>query len=217
MKLPTEEMLYSRPHSVSGALIFAVMATACAPLQMYQGNRLSPGQVAVVSSDVEYYWKGAARSVEIVSVDGEKVRETAIEILPGVHRIEVEAKWSNGWKDKSELPFSAMAGERYLVGIYELRPGEDPETADFRERTSGEVAGQVAGEVAGASIGGALMGGPFPIGIFLAPLIVSAQVIAGKLAEERPFQDCCFMWIQEKESGRVLAGVTPRGSRSNQP
>jgi hypothetical protein len=46
-----------------------------------------------------------------------------------------------------------MAGERYLVGIYELRPGEDPETADFRERTSGEV----AGEVAGAAIGDVLM------------------------------------------------------------
>ena len=200
--------LHSRPHSVSGALIFAVMATACAPLQTYPGKHLPPGQVAVVSSDVERYWKGGARSVEIVSVDGEKVTETAIEILPGVHRIEVEAKWSNGWKDKSELPFSAMAGERYLVGIYELRPGEDPETADFRERTSGEVAGEVA-------IGAALMAPP--ISIFLAPLIMSARVIADKLAEDRPFQDCCFLWIQEKESGRVLAGVTPRGSRSNQP
>ena len=200
--------LHSWPHSVSGALIFAVMATACAPLQMYPGKRLPPGQVAVVSSDMGRYWKGGARSVEIVSVDGEKVTETAIEILPGVHRIEVEAKWSNGWKDKSELPFSAMAGERYLVGIYELRPGEDPETADFRERTSGEVAGEVA-------IAAALMAPP--IVIFLAPLIVSARVIADKLAEDRPFQDCCFLWIQEKESGRVLAGVTPRGSRSNQP
>src|SRR5215470_12027137 len=210
MKLPTEEMLYSRLHSVSGALIFAVMATACAPLQMYRGNRLSPGQVAVVRSDVERYWKGGARSVEIVSVDGEKVRETAIEILPGVHRIEVEAKWSNGWKDKSELTFSAMAGERYLVGIYELRPGEDPETADFRERTSGEVAGAASVSI----LGGALMP-PFPISIFLAP-IVFARVIADKLAEDRPFQDCCFLWIQEKESGRVVAGVTPRGSRSNQ-
>jgi hypothetical protein len=204
--------LHSWPHSVSGALIFAVMATACAPLQMYPGKRLPPGQVAVVSSDVERYWKGGARSVEIVSVDGEKVTETAIEILPGVHRIEVEAKWSNGWKDKSELPFSAMAGERYLVGIYELRPGEDPETADFRERTSGEV----AGEVAGAAIGDVLMYSS-PISIFLAPLIVSARVIGDELAEDRPFQDCCFLWIQEKESGRVLAGVTPRGSRSNQP
>ena len=200
--------LHSWPHSVSGALIFAVMATACAPLQMYPGKRLSPGQVAVLSSDVERYWKGGARSVEIVSVDGEKVTETAIEILPGVHRIKVEAKWSNGWKDKSEFTFWTMAGERYLVGIYELRPGEDPETADFRERTSGEVAGEVA-------ISAALMAPP--IVIFLAPLIVSARVIADKLAEERPFQDCCFMWIQEKESGRVLAGVTPRGSRSNQP
>ena len=200
--------LHSRLHSVSGALIFAVMATACAPLQMYRGNRLSPGQVAVVSSDVERYWKGGARSVEIVSVDGEKVRETAIEILPGVHRIEVEAKWSNGWKDKSELPFSAMAGERYLVGIYELRPGEDPETADFRERTSREVAG--------AALGEALMLMP-PLPIFLEPLIISARVIADKLAEDRAFQDCCFLWIQVKESGRVLAGVTPRGSRSNQP
>jgi hypothetical protein len=176
---------------------------------MYQGNRLSPGQVAVVSSDVEHYWKGGARSVEIVTVDGEKLRETAIEILPGVHRIEVEAKWSNGWKDKSELTFSAMAGERYLVGIYELRPGEDPKTVDFREWTSGEVAGAV--------IGGTLLMSPFPISIFLDSLIVSARVIADNLAKDRPFQDCCFLWIQEKESGRVLAGVTPRGSRSNQP
>jgi hypothetical protein len=60
--------LHSRPYLVSGALIFAVMATACAPLQMYPGKRLPPGQVAVVSTDVERYWKGGARSVEIVSV-----------------------------------------------------------------------------------------------------------------------------------------------------
>jgi len=194
-------LIHSWPYLMSGGLIFAVMVTACAPLRMYPGNRLPPGQVAVISSDVEHYWKGGARSVEIVSVDGEKARETAIEILPGVHRIEVEAKWSNGWKDKTELTFSAMAGERYLVGIYELRPGEDPKTADFREWTSGEVAGV-------SFLRGALMP-PFPISIFLAPLIVSARIIAEKLAEDRPFQDCCFLWIQEKESRRVLAGVTP--------
>ena len=197
--------------SVSGALIFAVIATGCAPLRMYPGNRLPPGQVAVVSSDVGHYWKGGARSVEIVSVDGEKVRETAIEILPGVHRVEVEAKWSNGWKDKSELTFSAMAGERYLVGIYELRPGDDPKTADFREWTSGEMAGATSVSF----LGGAFMAIP-PL-IFLTPLIVSARVIAENLAEDKPFQDCCFLWIQEKESGRVVAGVTPRGSTSNQP
>ena len=202
-------LIHSWPYLMSGGLIFAVMATACAPLRMYPGNRLPPGQVAVVSSDVEHYWKGRARSVEIVSVDGEKVRETAIEILPGVHRIEVEAKWSTGWKDKSELTFLAMAGERYLVGIYELRPGEDPKTADFREWTSGEVAGAASVSF----LGGAVMG--IPPFIFLAPLIVSARIIAENLAEDRPFQDCCFLWIQEKESGRVLAGVTPRGSRSN--
>ena len=194
-------LIHSWPYLMSGGLIFAVMVTACAPLRMYPGNRLPSGQVAVISSDVEHYWKGGARSVEIVSVDGEKARETAIEILPGVHRIEVEAKWSNGWKDKTELTFSAMAGERYLVGIYELRPGEDPKTADFREWTSGEVAGV-------SFLRGALMP-PFPISIFLAPLIVSARIIAEKLAEDRPFQDCCFLWIQEKESRRVLAGVTP--------
>jgi hypothetical protein len=97
------------------------------------------------------------------------------------------------------------------VGIYELRPGEDPETADFRERTAWEVAGATSV----AFLGAALMGTP-PF-IFLDPLIVSARVIADKLAEDRSFQDCCFLWIQEKESGRVLAGVTPQGSRSNQP
>ena len=202
-------LIHSWPYLMSGGLIFAVMATACAPLRMYPGDRLPPGQVAVVSSDVEHYWKGRARSVGIVSVDGEKVRETTIEILPGVHRIEVEAKWSNGWKDKSELTFLAMAGERYLVGIYELRPGEDPKTADFREWTSGEVAGAASVSFLRDALIGTT---PF---IFLAPLIVAARVIAEKLAEDRPFQDCCFLWIQEKESGRVLAGVTPRGSRSN--
>ena len=111
-------LIHSWPYLMSGGLIFAVMVTACAPLRMYPGNRLPPGQVAVISSDVEHYWKGGARSVEIVSVDGGKVRETTIEILPGVHRIEVEAKWSNGWKDKSELTFSAMAGERCKPDVF---------------------------------------------------------------------------------------------------
>jgi hypothetical protein len=200
--------LHSRSCLMSTALISAVMATACSPLQMYRGNRLRPDQVAVISSNVDHYWKGGARSAKIVSVDGEKVRETSIEIIPGAHTIEVEAKWSNGWKEKTELNFFAMAGERYLVGIYELRPGEDSETADFREWTSTEVAG-----VAGLSfLGGALTAPAF---FFLAPLILSWQVIADKLAGGRPFDDCCFVWIQEKESGRVLGGITPRRLRSN--
>lgn len=201
---------------VSGTLVFAVMATACAPLQMYSGNRLPPDQVALVSSHVESYRKGGARSVEIVSVDGEKARETSIEILPGVHRIEVEAKWSNGWKDKTELTFLAMAGERYLVGICELRPGEDPETADFRDRTFMEKAGKAALVFSVGVLIAPIMA--FPYNVLLLPILagISAQGFAAeKLAQGRPFQDCCFLWIQEKESGKVVGGVTPRGFRSD--
>ena len=47
--------LHSRPYLVSGGLIFAVMATACAPLQMYPGNRLSPG--SVIGKAEQEAWK----------------------------------------------------------------------------------------------------------------------------------------------------------------
>ena len=123
------------------AVVLVLMTIACAPIQTYQGKRLPLNQVAIVSEPPDHYRQGKARSVEIVAVDGQRLTCGRCEILPGNHRIEVEATWSNRWKDKNEIAFAATAGRTYLVGIYELRPGQDPATADFRPLTSAERIG----------------------------------------------------------------------------
>ena len=73
-----------------------LIAGSCAPLQMYPGNRLPPDQISTVNTDVGDYSTGRARYAEIVSVDGEKISKGSIEIVPGVHKIQFEERWSNG-------------------------------------------------------------------------------------------------------------------------
>ena len=66
--------------------------------------------------------------------------------------------------DKSEINFFAAAGKKYLIGIYELAPGQDPATADFRERSNAYQFGRAAAE---GAVGGTLQG-LLPVIIILA-------------------------------------------------
>src|SRR5262245_56342072 len=100
---------------ISTAVVLVLMTVACAPIQTYPGKRLPLEQVAIFSEPPDHYRQGKAKSVEIVAVDGQPLTCERCEILPGNHRIEVEATWSNRWKDKNELAFAATAGRTYLV------------------------------------------------------------------------------------------------------
>ena len=57
-----------------------------------------------------------------------------VEILPGSHNVVIESTWSNKFVDSNAFSFIAEAGKKYIIGLYELEPGQDPALADFHEK-----------------------------------------------------------------------------------
>jgi hypothetical protein len=231
---------------------------ACSPSQtqfnqvqrMYAGDARRADEIAVLRAPYSRRDKqgvagdlGAARSVSLYQFDGADVpRSAPLGILPGEHRVSLWTRWSNGFSDLTELRFVAENGKRYLIGVYELRPGQDPATADFSEKsTYWSEWWNGVGE-------GALLG----IAMALLPIVLLVMVIAEQKGRPQtteltpgevedveaepgvwpestaaprlvkpsqtisgPFEDCCFVWIQEEDSGAIVAGTAPRGHDSS--
>ena len=139
-------------------------------------------------------------------------------VVPGPHTFVVSVPWSNGWTDQTELMFQAAPGTNYVILTYERASDEPQEKAEVRKLAATERL------LSGLSR-------DFGQGMAMSPL--GAFVIVGvgvgyltywgvhKLLEEktepatgRPFEHCCFVWIQDEESGEVVAGEGPGGEHS---
>ena len=131
-------------------------------------------------------------------VDGKPISVLGGVVLPGRHVVTVGAWWSNSSRskdiEKTQLTLDAQPGKKYVALIYELERGQDPATAEIREKTFGE---QVI---------------RFGWGDALGPLMLFAVLfVLNKPAPiSRPYNDCCFVWIQDAETGEVVAGTSPR-------
>lgn len=126
------------------------------------------------------------------------------DVLPGTHTFVVAVTWSNGWKDETELPFAAQAGKEYLLLTYERAPGEPEEKAGVRKRTITEKA-------VGVVVLSVLLSPP--VSLLTLPYVVGTalQRLVEQPGTTRPFERCCFVWIQEEESGVVVGGERPGG------
>jgi hypothetical protein len=167
-----------------------------------------------VAYSIEYD-TGAAFSADVVGFDDREIMRRdkfTIEMLPGAHDVLIDAKWSNDFVDNSKINFIADAGKKYQIGIYELKPGQDPATADFHKRSFAYTFGVAA---AGGAAVGALQGLAPLIIMFGWPLLLYAAL--RKTPEppppprSRPFKGCCFVWIQDQETAAVVAGAAPQG------
>jgi hypothetical protein len=137
-------------------------------------------------------------------------------MLPGARKVLIESRWSNSFVDKSEINFVVEAGKKYLIGIYELKPGQDPATADFHERSSAYQLGVAAAE---GSAMGTLHGLAPVIIIFGWPFLLYLALRERpepKPPQPRPFEGCCFVWIQDEQTAEVIAGTTPIAQRHKQ-
>ena len=193
------------------ALFLAATMAACSiprPPKAYPGSELPEAQVAELSRKtfsrrVSHYSFGHLDGYQ--TVDGLLIRNAGVlEILPGRHKVGIEVEWSNRFRDNTQLEFTAVAGKKYTAALYELKEGEDPATADLSE--------------------------PFSLGptdpktvlmlvIITLPLWLPFAIYEWTKEPEppptaRPFIGCCFVWIQDDESGVVVAGVSPKSVKS---
>ena len=199
----------SRPYYKLLTAVLMVTLCGCTLSEFGRFPKAYPGPRPPVADVAELGQKDYSLNVpsySIRNVDGNQMENaTVIEILPGRHTIGTAVEWSNGFRDSNNLDFSAMAGKKYVVAIYELQPGEDPAKAEYREPS-------VVKAVALAPVRLAAMGATPIILFFTWPALVyiAAQERKKEPPKDRPFNGCCFVWIQDTDTGALVAGVSPK-------
>jgi hypothetical protein len=128
------------------ACLLTVAISGCATSEFgrfpkaYPGPRLPNAQVAEL--EARNFSRSRLQIYSFSHFDGNKTIDgsqiaSVFEILPGPHTVGIEVQWSKGFQDNTNLEFSAAAGEKYVIGIYELEPGEDPTKADLGDHEIG--------------------------------------------------------------------------------
>lgn len=183
----------------------AIGGCAAAPAPPEPPDRVWVLGVSGPSSDYRTE-KGSLAQVSSLLIDG----SPGSRAVAGRHRIEAKVRWSNGFEEAVALYATLAAGRQYRVFAFEVASGEDPSAAVVRHPTAGEMLGEGAME-------SVVMTGL----IVLAPVVVAGAVITAPLsmaADElptpttRPFDGCCFVWLEEPSSKEIVAGSSPWGA-----
>lgn len=155
---------------------------------------------------------GRKASVENVVVD-DRVTNAGepIYLVPGIHNVKINTKWSNGAVDTTELSLTADAYANYLIHAFELAPGQDPAMAViyFRPFPPTQPPQNLARTFRPDELFTFII-----IAIGTAPLwvpIVLWKERAGDRTLSKPFRDCCFVWIADAVTHKLLSGVMPSG------
>ena len=177
-----------------------VQVTGCATTAKQNEYGLPDSQVARITRSIDWL-RGRAAALGSLSVDGKSGIWVDHIVLPGRHMVDVPAQWSNNFKEVVTLTVHARPGKHYVVLIYELAHGQDPATAEIRPKTFGEQMGEAGsrGDVQGLAPLILLFAWPF--------LLHEANK---RPPYSRPFESCCFVWIQDAETGEVVVGTSPR-------
>lgn len=125
-------------------------------------------------------------------------------LLPGPHTVIVAVEWSNGWTDETALTFTAQAGQQYLLLTYERAPEEPEAQAAVRQRTLAEQA-------VGLVVFSVLLAPPVSLLTLPYGVVTGVQRLVAQPGTHRPFERCCFVWMQDEASGVVVSGERPGG------
>ena len=187
-----------RTVAIGTGITVAVQVAACGTAIPRDGaGQLRAEQIARITTHGEWV-RGKARSLGTVSV-GEYRATAAGEFLvpPGQHDFLVTATWSNEFKDTTRFVAEVQPGKTYFVLIYELERGQDPKTADVRQKSFAELILSAGG----AGVLGALATFGWPIALYHE---------TRKAPDKRPFEGCCYVWLEDAASGQIVAGTSPR-------
>jgi len=195
------------------AYLLLALLTGCSPITRRVDKTLLEveGRARVMAMEGEWFHHSRPCSLTVQTIDGiSESWHSSYPLVPGAHTFGVSVQWSNGWQDQTALTFRAQPAKRYWILSYELAPGEPEERAEIRQHTKAEEASLLL-----------LKGVMFAPVVILSPFVVGGalgyQGVQKLLGEEtreqvtgRPFERCCFVWIQDEETGEVVAGERPR-------
>jgi hypothetical protein len=131
---------------------------------------------------------------------------------PGEHAVDVNIPWSNGLWENVHFMFNAEAGHTYEIMRFELKPGQDPATIEPASAAEPFL-----------DFGRFLL---LPFAYALYVPVVATSIIWGPIADSmtptqpnsqdappdrRPFENCCYVWIQDFDAQKIAAGVSPAG------
>ena len=105
-------------------LAFALVCSGCATVQLYDGPRLSASEVARISGDPSIT-AGLPVTVVLREVDNVElnVSQTAVEVLPGKHRLLVDCRIADTKRtDRHSIDAEVSAGRQYKL-VAETGPG----------------------------------------------------------------------------------------------
>jgi hypothetical protein len=109
--------------SIYAALIFVVVTSGCAigpTIRTYSGDKLQKSEVAVVKGQWEFYLLGYG-GLDIYSVDGNELRATKVEVLPGWHELVIRLyvfaflPWGGSPPRYAYVAYNFEAGHEYKI------------------------------------------------------------------------------------------------------
>ncbi len=98
-------------------LIVSIFLNGCGTMQLYTGDRLPKGEVAIIKTNMDSW----LRNTWISEIDGKPVgiMNTKVEVLPGVHTLRIKVKDSEFaqpvYMGVDTISFEAEAGHVYRV------------------------------------------------------------------------------------------------------
>lgn len=183
------------------------------------GRKSSTNPASLVIPD-GFTTNGRDASVRYVVVDLRSGDPSQVDLSPGPHALNVYVKWSNGYMDGTSLAMNAEAGRNYRVNAFELHPGQNPDDAMLRpgpprrpvtaDRSLGMdlASSAMIGAVSGAIYGSAFLWGPFYL-LYQAVSPSTPSTPAPSEPKARPFEKCCFVWIEDMSDGALVGGERP--------
>ena len=186
--------------------LLLVAVQACGTANKYQTTSSQPPlenrQALLELVAVEYI--GEAKEFQLQFVNGVEMNVlpgNEIEIPAGNVQLEVQVEWSNEFVEEPTIRIDAEAGAIYRLAVFELKERlkklETPPTSSSPD-----------------SLGDAMAEG-FGMGLIIALLpwiIVTSPIwypIGMALEDERPFPDCCFVWVEKVDGGLAYGKVPP--------
>jgi len=175
---------------IAFALIGAILiqSIGCATIPKEERAYISLADCQYLHTNADF------RYAQISGIDGggwagDPIRR---DIRCGSHTVRVKVSWSNGYWDETDIDFEAVVGEHYVVYVIELRPGQDPSSVIIKQVPA----------LAQILVGNG------PLALFFPPPMPAGWWRRPK-KPSRPFDGCCFIWIEEVLSREVVAGNRP--------
>lgn len=126
--------------------------------------------------------------------------------------VDAHITWSNGYLEEWIKDWEPERGKQYALFALELNPAQTSRDVSLQVESLGDELPAFTGERRMWREVGVLytMIVLLPLYALAAPFMLYRQLTAGS---EKPFDDCCFVWIAAIDTGETVAGTSPENAK----